>query len=59
MTMEQENFVEYCKCCGHKHKTVEEYIEMAENLGLRLSVEDLTEIEKVIKEQEAKCRENN
>lgn len=59
MTVEQEKFIEYCKSCGKKHKTLDEYIDMAENLGLRLSVEDLTEIEKVIKGQEAKCRENN
>lgn len=57
--MEQENFVEYCKHCGHKHKTLEDYINMAENLGLRLSVEDLAEIERVIKEQENKCKERN
>lgn len=57
--MEKENFVEYCKSCGHKHKTLDEYINMAENLGLRLSVEDLIEIEKVIKVQEAQCKEKS
>lgn len=57
--MEKENFVEYCKSCGHKHKTLDDYINMAENLGLRLSVEDLAEIEKVIKAQEEKCKGKN
>ena len=57
--MEQNNVDKLCKTCGHKHKTLDEYIEMAENLGLRLSVEDLAEIEKVIKAQEEKCKGKN
>lgn len=57
--MEKDDFVEYCKSCGHKHKTLEEYIAIAKNYGITLTVEDLTEIEKYIKLQEAKCKEKN
>lgn len=35
-----------------KYKTMEEYIALAERCGLQLSVEDLAELESLLKEEE-------
>lgn len=42
-----------------KYKTVNEYIELAERLGLSLSVADLQEIDRVLKAEGEKCKEKN
>lgn len=48
-----------CAVCGKEHKTLEDYIAIAEKFGITLSVEDLMEIERVLKEEEAKCKESS
>lgn len=48
-----------CASCGKEHKTLEDYIAIAENFGITLGVEDLMEIEKYIEAEEAKCKENS
>lgn len=48
-----------CAGCNEKHKTLDDYIDIAEKFNIRLSVEDLMELEKAIKIKEEKCKENN
>mgnify|MGYP003314650758 FL=1 len=48
-----------CAACSKEHKTLEDYIAIAEKFGINLSVEDLMEIERVLKEEEAKCKESS
>lgn len=42
-----------------KYKTLDEYIVLAEKLGIILSIEDLQEIERVLKAEGEKCKESN
>lgn len=42
-----------------KYKTLDEYIVLAEELGLILSIEDLQEIERVLKAEAEQCKEKN
>lgn len=54
--MEQSNVEKLCSC-GQVHETVDDYIDLAERMGLTLSVEDLIEIEKVLEARNSKCEE--
>lgn len=52
--MEQTNVEKLCSC-GQVHETVDDYIKLAEKLGLNLTYEDLVEIQKVLEQRNSQC----